>query len=145
MQRLADLAARIDGACPGEWDELLEEFNRLAGTAVPFEHFQGIYGAEEHIDWVRRLICSREIQPASNVTRDELIEVVRRAMPQNGDAQAEVYMAIFDANVPRKGASNLIFEPPDYDEASNTWDGGRPIGEYDPTPEQIVDWVLSLA
>jgi hypothetical protein len=51
-------------------------------------------------------------------------------------------MAILDKNVPRSGASNLIFYPPDYDTATNTWDGGRMMGEYDPTPEQIVDWAL---
>ena len=28
--RLADLAANIDGARPGEWDEWLAEFNQLA-------------------------------------------------------------------------------------------------------------------
>ena len=49
----------------------------------------------------------------------------------------EAYMAVFDANVPLDGASNLIFYPPDYDTDTNTW-GGRPIDQYDPTPEQIV-------
>ena len=51
-------------------------------------------------------------------------------------------MAVFDANVPLDGASNLIFYPPDYDTDTNTW-GGRPINEYDPTPEQIVEWALA--
>lgn len=59
--RLAELASKIDGARPGEWEELLAEFNKLA---------------------------------------------------------------------------------PDYDDATNTWGGGRMMGEYDPTPEQIVDWAL---
>ncbi|EMI54913.1 hypothetical protein RSSM_03649 [Rhodopirellula sallentina SM41] len=36
----------------------------------------------------------------------------------------------------------MIFYPPDYDDATNTWNGGRMMGEYDPTPEQIVDWAL---
>jgi hypothetical protein len=53
-------------------------------------------------------------------------------------------MAIFDANVPMPNASNLIFYPLDYDENTNTWGGGRPIGDYDPTPEQIVIWALTL-
>jgi hypothetical protein len=30
-----------------------------------------------------------------------------------------------------------------YDAATNTWGGGRPMGEYDPTPEQIVEWALA--
>lgn len=139
---LADLAAQLDGARPGEGDEWLEEFHRLAGTSIPLDQFQGIYGAEEHIDWVRRLLGEQTAQPVAGVTREELIEVVRRAMPQNGHCDAEAYMAVFDANVPRQDASSLIFFPPDFDAASNTWGGGRMIGEYDPTPEQIVDWAL---
>ena len=57
--------------------------------------------------------------------------------------QHEAYMAVFDANVPLKRASNLIYYPPDYDPATNTWGGGRPANEYDPTPEQIVESALS--
>ena len=140
--RLAELAAKIDGARPGEWDEWLAEFNQLAKTSIPFEHFQGIYGAEDHIDWVRRILHDRSTQPVADITREELIEIVRRAMPQNRYPDAEAYMAIFDRNVLRSGASNLIFYPPDYDDATNTWGSGRMMGEYDPTPEQIVDWAL---
>ena len=140
--RLAELAANIDGARPGEWDEWLAEFNQLANTSIPFEHFQGIYGGEEHIEWVRRVLHDQHTKPVDDVTRDELIEIVRRAMPQNGYSDAEAYMAVLDKNVPRSGASNLIFYPPDYDDATNTWDGGRMMGEYDPTPEQIVDLAL---
>lgn len=140
--RLAELAAKIDGACPGEWDEWLAEFNQLANRSISFEDFQGIYGAEDHIDWVRRILHDRSTRPVTDITREELIEIVRRAMPQNGYPDAEAYMAIFDKHVPRAGASNLIFYPPDYDNATNTWGGGRMMGEYDPAPEQIVDWAL---
>ncbi len=139
---LAELAAKLDGARPGEGDEWLALFNRRANTSIPFEHFQGISGGEEHIEWVRRLLNEQYTQPVEDVTREELIEVVHRAMPQNRYKDAEAYMAILDRNVPRPKASNLIFYPPDYDQATNTWDGGRMIGEYDPTPEQIVDWAL---
>lgn len=143
IARLADLAATIDGARPGEWEEELAEFNRAAGTNLEFPEFQGIYGGEEHETWVRRILLRRSAKRVPNVTRAELVEIVRRAMPQNRDPAYEAYMAIFDANVPRPGASNLICYPPDYDAATNSWGGGRPMGEYDPTPEQIVDWALA--
>jgi len=144
VARLAKLAARLDGARSGQWEDALAEFNRLAGTAIPFEDFQGIYGAEDHEAYVRRILLFRLIEPAPDVTRAELAEVVRRAMPTNEFFdQHEAYMAVFDANAPLEGASNLIFYPPDYDLATNTWDRGRPIGEYDPTPEQIVAWAFS--
>jgi hypothetical protein len=141
LAHLAELASRLDGAHPGLWEEDLAEFNRLAGTALPIEQFQGISGGELHEDWVRRVFYQQHIKPAAGVTRAELAEVVRRAMPTSEYAeQHEAYMAVFDANVPRKGASNLIFYPPDYDPKTNTWGRGRPIAEYDPTPEQIVEW-----
>jgi hypothetical protein len=141
-ESLAELAAKIDGARPGEWDEWLAKFNDLASTSIPFEHFQGIYAGEDHIDWVRRILYEQQTTPAAGVTREELIEIVRRAMPQNGYADYQAYMEIFNKNAPRPDASNLIFYPPDYDEATNTWGDGRMMGEYDPTPEQIVDWAL---
>src|SRR6516164_4760255 len=116
VYRLARLADGLDGAQPGQWDEELAEFNRRAGTNLPWEEFQGIYEAEDHEDWVRRLLYYQCIKPAVSVTKEELAEVVRRAMPTNEYfEQHEAYMAVFDANVPLKGASNLIFYPPDYD------------------------------
>ncbi len=59
LSRLAGLASKIDGALPGLWEELLEEFNCEAGTSLEFADFQGIYGAEEHDTWVRRLLTQQ--------------------------------------------------------------------------------------
>src|SRR3954469_6387679 len=123
VTRLGKLAAHIDGAHPGQWEDDLAEFNRLAGTSIPFEEFQGIYGAEDHEDYVRRVLRYRLMRPAQGVTREELAEVVRRAMPRSGYADHEAYMAILDANVPLPQASNLIFYPPDCDPGTNTWGG----------------------
>lgn len=141
VTRLADLAADLDGN-PDE--EKRAEFNRLAGTDIPMAEFQGIYGGEDHENYVRRVLYYRQIKPVPAVTKAELAEVVRRAMPQNGFFdQHEAYMAIFDANVPLAAASGLIFYPPNDDALTNTWGDGRPISEYDPTPEQIVEWALA--
>ena len=52
-------------------------------------------------------------------------------------------MALFDCNVPLRQASSLIFYPPDYDDSSNTWGGGKPMSDYDPSPEQIVEWAIA--
>jgi hypothetical protein len=146
VARLAKLADRLDGARAGEWEDDLDEFNRLAGTVIPFEEFQGISGGEPHEDYVRRVLYYNRVTPAPGVTSAELAEVVRRAMPGNEySGQDEAYRAVFDANVPLERASNLIFYPRDYDPATNTWGGGRPMSEYDPTPEQIVEWALAPA
>lgn len=142
VARLARLASHLDGD-PDEGKQA--EFNQLAGTDISMQELQGIYGGEDHEDYVRRVLYHRLIKPATGVTRAELAEVVRRAMPQNEFfGRHEAYMAVFDANVPLEAASNLIFYPPDYDPATNTWGGGRPMGDYDPTPKQIVEWALAL-
>jgi hypothetical protein len=146
VARLAKLADRLDGAQPGQCDDELAEFNRLAGTDIPMAEFQGISGGEDHENWVRRVLYQQRIKPTPGVTRAELVEVVRRAMaiPRvTSFDQHEAYRAVFEANVPLDRASGLIFYPPDYDEDKNTWGGGRPMGEYDPTPEQIVEWALA--
>lgn len=149
VRYLASLASQLDGAYSGEtdsakWRADLAEFNRIAQTDLPIEDFQGIYGAEKHDTWVRRVLVRRVVRPVPNVTPQELVEIVRRAMPsENCLEEYEAYMAIFDANVPLKDASNLIFYPLDYDASTNTWANGRPIGEYDPSPEQIVAWALT--
>ena len=145
VDHLAHLAARLDGAQPGECEDDLAEFNRLAGTDLPFSLFQGIYGGQDHADWVKQVLYYRCIKPAAGVTREELIEVVRRAMPQNGHPDDEVYQLIFDANVPLEGASNLIFYPPDYESETNSRQSGLLLSEYAPTAEQIVDWALAAS
>jgi hypothetical protein len=139
VARLAELANALDGN-PSE--TLRAEFNKLAGTDVPMILFQGVYESENHANFVRRVLCEQRIVPVPDVTREELVEIVRRAMKPDKAGLHEAYMAIFDCNVPRAHASNLIFWPADYDHSSGTWGSGRPMSDYDPSPEQIVDWAL---
>ncbi len=136
VSQLGALADELDGARPGDCEDNLATFNRLAGTRLPLENFQGIYGAEDHVDWVRRVLCIQRIRRVPDVTREELIEVTRRAMSYDSDAEA--YRRILDVNVPRPHASSLLFHPPE-DETIG-WQGT--ISEYDPTPEQIVEWAF---
>ncbi|QLG88020.1 hypothetical protein HQ393_06960 [Chitinibacter bivalviorum] len=141
MARLAELADAIDG---NSSEMLRSEFNRLAGTALPVSAFQGIYGSENHANFVRRVLRKQQIKAVPDVTREELIEIVRRAMKPDRTGLHEAYMAILDCNVPRPHASNLLFYPVDYEHSSNTWGGGKPMSDYDPSPEQIVDWALDM-
>ncbi|MBA5690734.1 hypothetical protein [Rugamonas apoptosis] len=141
VDRLAQLADTIDGN-PSQ--ALCAEFNRLAGTELPLSFFQGVYGSENHANFVWRVLRKQRIKPVPDVTREELVEIVRRAMkPDRGEVH-EAYMAMFECNVPRPHASNLIFYPADYDPNSDTWGGGKPMSDYDPSPEQIVDWPLDM-
>lgn len=139
ITRLAELANALNGN-PSE--TLRAEFNKLARTDVPMILFQGVYESEDHANFVRKVLREQRIKPVPDVTRDELVEIVRRAMKPDKAELNESYMAIFDCNVPRPHASNLIFWPADYDHSSGTWGGGKPMSDYDPSPEQIVDWAL---
>lgn len=141
VARLAELADAIDGNAS---EALCDEFNRLAGTQLPVSFFQGVCGSEDHANFVRRVLRKQLIKPVPDVSREELIEVIRRAMEPDRAGLHEAYMAVFDCNVPRPRASNLIFYPPDYDHGSNTWGGGKPMRDYDPSPEQIVEWALGV-
>lgn len=136
---LATLADSLDGN-PSE--ELRQQFNNLAGTDLSMDRFQGVYESEDHANFVRGILRSQLIRPLPNVTQDELIEVVRRAMIAKNPGIQKAYMAIFDCNVPLRQASSLIFYPPDYDEVNNTWSGGKPMNQYDPSAEQIVKWAF---
>lgn len=139
VARLAELADAIDGN-PSE--ALRAEFNKLAGTEVPASFFQGVYGSEGHANFVRRVLRQQDIKPVPDVTRDELVEIVRRAIEFDQVELQEAYMDVFDCNVQRPHASNLIFYPADYDPSNDTWGGGKPMDDYDPSPEQIVDWAV---
>ena len=135
VARLTELAEGLDETENPDWERDMAEFNRLAGTELLFEEFQGIYGAEDHKTWVRRVLRYRLTRPVPGVTREELVEIIRRAMPTSGYRNYEAYMAIFDANVSMPHASLLIYHPKD----RRDW---QTIGSYHPTPEEIVDEAL---
>ncbi|RYF06757.1 MAG: hypothetical protein EOO31_08905 [Comamonadaceae bacterium] len=139
VTRLAEIADAINGN-PSE--VLRIEFNRLAGTDLSMRVFQGVYGSENHANFVRRVLRRQLTKPVHDVSREELVEVVRRAMKPDRTEVQEAYMAVLDINVPRPHASSLIFYPPDYDDDSGTWSDGKPMSDYDPSPEQIIEWAL---
>jgi len=66
-----------------------------------------------------------------DLTRDELIEIVRLAMTV-GWPDTQYYRDLFDKNVPMSGASGLIDYPED-------WKPGQDLSKYNPAPEEIVD------
>jgi hypothetical protein len=121
---------------------LINEFNQFTGREFDEDMFRNYWRSINLDHFVRR--ASRPIPTVvPNVTQAELVEIVRRAMPQNGDPEHEAYAEIFDANVPMPCASGMIYWPPGYDSETNTWGDGKQMGEYDPTPAQIVEWAMS--
>ena len=111
IARLAKLAAHIDGASHGLWEDELAEFNRLAGTAIPFEEFQGVYGGYGHEAYVRRILLKRYLATAPNVsaTVTEMTEIVLRVMACETDQ--DFYLELFLANCKHPSGTDLIFWP----------------------------------
>jgi hypothetical protein len=132
VAHLARLAERLDGARPGECDDELAEFNRLAGTAIPLLDFQGIYKAEDHQDWVRRVLYQRSLKPSPDLTREEMVEIVSRVMI-SGD-EHDFYLELFEVNCKHPSGSDLIF-----------WSNLVPELPQDrePTAEEITDCALN--
>jgi hypothetical protein len=109
VARLADLAARLDGAAPGQWEDDLAAFNRLAGTSIPFDEFQGIYGAEDHADYVRRALYRQRLAPDPTLSPAEMTEIVSRVMAcgEGRDFNLELFLV----NCRHPSGTDLIFWP----------------------------------
>lgn len=128
VARLATLAGHLDGARPGQWEDDLAEFNQLAGTAIPFEEFQGIYGADSHRDWVRRVLYRRTIARVPDLSREEMAEIVSRIRVR-GDHR-DFYLELFAANCRHPSGTDLIYWPDLVPELPQ---------DRQPTAEEIAD------
>ena len=131
VARLTDLAANLDGTAPGQGEDDLAEFNRLAGTAIPFEEFQGISGGEDHEDYVRRVLYRRHLAPDPALTREEMAEIVSRvsACAEGHD----FYLELFLANCKHPSGTDLIYWPDLVPELPQ----GR-----EPTAEEVAELAL---
>jgi hypothetical protein len=131
IARLAKLADRLDGAAPGQRDDDLAEFNRLAGTDIPLADFQGIYQSESPEDFVRRVLFQRSLAPDPSISLAEVTEVVSRVMACGDDH--EFYPELFLVNCRHPSGTDLIYWPDQVPELPQ----GR-----EPTPEQIAQLAL---
>jgi hypothetical protein len=109
VARLAALAGRLDGARPGQWEDDLAEFNQLAGTAIPFDEFQGISGGQSHRDWVRQVLYRQAVAPVPDLSREEMAEIVSRVKGPGADR--DFYLGLFGVNCRHSSGTDLIFWP----------------------------------
>lgn len=133
--RLAELAATLDGGQRSLSEEMVEEFNALAGTDLSFSDFQGIYWAEEHIDFVRRILVAQATEADRNLTRQDLVEMFRRVLddPCDDEYLTFVFQTVEKTYGDRQ-ASDLVFWPGEY---FGDGDHSRVL-----TPEEMADAVL---
>jgi hypothetical protein len=114
VQRLAELARTIDGAQPGEWEDELAEFNRLAGTSFEFADFQGIYGGTEHDTWVRNVLCVPFAARQLTLSQDEMLEIITRLCTAAGEEHEQFFwIRLLETNLDPR-ISDLLYWPGEY-------------------------------
>ncbi|HWS35092.1 MAG TPA: hypothetical protein VN408_20425 [Actinoplanes sp.] len=87
---------------------VIETLNRATGHNFEVDDFHYHCGApdrEELVEWA----CAPPPVRLPDVTRDELVAIVRRIL---ADPTDDWYIAAFDLNTVMPGASSLIFHPP---------------------------------
>lgn len=135
LQRLAALAARLDGGDENADASILAEFNQLAGTSIPFSEFQGIYGAEEHIDYVRRVLTDRATEALPGLERDALANMFAKILADPCDnAYLQYVFTTIKRTLGDNQISDLVFWPGEY--------FGDGDNQRELTPELMADAVL---
>ncbi|MEM9694436.1 MAG: hypothetical protein AAGA56_17925 [Myxococcota bacterium] len=115
VTRLAERASQLDGGDESEDAPLLEEFNRLAGTSRKFADFQGIYGAEDHADYVRRVLTIQLTDAQPELTRDDLVAMFAKLLANVTDDAYITYVATtIEKTFGDAQVSDLVFWPGEY-------------------------------
>src|SRR5438105_4438338 len=111
VARLAELADRIDGAPESACDDDLAAFNAEAGTALAWLDFQGIYGGQDHDTWVRQVLAEPFEKRIPDITREELLELIRRVRENDGELhKIAFWLRLLEVNLDPR-ISDLIFWP----------------------------------
>ncbi len=123
------LAARRAIERGAEPDEAVAAL-RSAGWDVEGAWLRGWLSESDASDMAQRLVAARATRSLARpeLTRDELIEAVRRASPGDvlyREADAAWWSAVFESQVSLPHASNLIFYPPEG--APDPWDAAAVV------------------
>lgn len=107
-------------------DAPIAAFNADTGHFYAAEHFLTYWESRDLEDFA--LEAARPARPiVPDITRDELVEIVRRILDVDGDS--DYYVLLLKTNVQHPRAEDLIFWPPPE--------------LVDAPPERIIDAVLS--
>jgi hypothetical protein len=135
VQRLAKIAARLDGGDELADASLLDEFNQLAGTDIPFSEFQGIDGAEDRVDYVRRVLTGRAPEASPGLDRHGLAAMFAKVLADPcDDVHLQYGFTTIEKTFGDAQVSDLVFWPGEY---FGDGDNRRKL-----TPELMADAVL---
>ncbi|MEV4921503.1 hypothetical protein [Streptomyces roseoverticillatus] len=133
-QRLDETAREIDRisdlvtTSPADADEAVRVFNERTGHAYTAFDFATYQGSRSREDFARE--AARPARPrVADVTRDELVEIVRRITAAGPDA--DYYLTLLEANVPHPRVGDLLFA------------GDGAVDGRKPSPEEIADEALA--
>lgn len=132
IDRLTTLANKLDGVMLEQGNEELVEFNRLARVNLTLADFQGIYGAEDHEDFVRRVLYSRSLHPDPNLSLAEMTEIINRIRNLDDD---DFYIELFEVNCKHPSGTDLIYYPDEVPELPQ---------DREPTSEEIAKVALMI-
>jgi len=110
--------------------ERISVLNAMTGREYDWTYFESFHG-HTSIDAFVKEAALPAPSFVSDITRDELIEIVRLAKMVDWP-DSLYYRSLLDRNVPMSGASSLL----DYPER---WRPGQDLSTYNPSPEDIVD------
>lgn len=130
----------IDLLPEGGAETQIRAFNALVGSSLKHDDFREYYAGQSAEEFALEQLVQTAVVPTPDITRRELVEVLRRAMTASTYADTKAYHAILRANGAEK-AIGWIYWPPDWDPTSETWGNGRSISEYSPSADQIVNWL----
>lgn len=103
IQQICELVDRGEDATAA-----IETLNETTGHRFGPDDFHYQCGAPDREELVERA-CAPSPVRLPDVTRDELVEIVRRII---ADPTDDWYIAAFERNTVMPGASGLIFHPP---------------------------------
>jgi len=137
VERLTWLADHLDGSLDETQNaRLVEEFNSKANTQLDWFDFQEIYGAMNHSEWVKEVLSRLHQKLVPDISRAELIEIVRRIVVGEGtESDIHFYVGLLQANLPSVQVSDLIFYP-------KLFFNDKRSAQREMTPEEIVDAAL---
>lgn len=136
VDELAALASEIDGDSEEGAASLVEAFNRSAGTSLTHADFQGIYGGEEHEDFVRRVLIMQATTARPDLTRDELVELVQSVLDDAVNDDLVAYVGTLVRKTYGEPAfTDAVFWPDVF--------FGEDVGQ--PTAADIADTILERA
>ncbi|MEM9325231.1 MAG: hypothetical protein AAGA85_06235 [Bacteroidota bacterium] len=132
-ERIKEVEERVSAILTGinakqDVEVLIRNFNEFTGRTYDLEYFQ-FFDETEVLEEFARVAANPKAKKIKDISKKELIEIVSRVL--DGDPDIIFFQELFEANVPHRRASDLIFLPEE-------------LGfETALTPEQIVEEALN--